>query len=142
MTAVLALDVAGTLISNTLTDFPVARPGLYQFLEFCEKLPVKVVLFTGLSQKHTVSIVDDLVEQGDAPPCLKDFGVVIWNGGMKDLRFASDDPTQVWIIDDSPGVILPQQKGQWLPIIRFNHVRSNQDDEFGRLQSILQEKFQ
>lgn len=72
---VIALDLEGTLISNAVSQIP--RPGLWQFLEGCRSLAVRVVIFTAVSEDRFRAIAERLVEDGLAPP---------WFSGIEYVR--------------------------------------------------------
>ena len=104
---VLALDLEGTLISNAMSQFP--RHGLHAFLEQCETVASRIVIFTAVRHEVFRPIAATLAEEGFAPNWFKDVEYIPWEGSHKRLEFIPDcDPSTALLIDDNPGYVRPR----------------------------------
>lgn len=65
---VLALDLAGTLISNAVSQIP--RPGLHEFLTQCAARFPRIVMFITVSEDLFRAIARLLVLENEAPAWL------------------------------------------------------------------------
>ena len=145
---VLALDLEGTL-GVSQGRFLVPRPGLYPFLEYALARFERVVVYTMLSKTHARGVVEALVEGGAAPSAfLHGFEYIDGPGGYKDLS-AVPNAQEVWIVDDSPSVIHPEQKANWFQIASFYPPPQHSsfclpepevDRELERIQALLEER--
>lgn len=113
---VLALDLERTLIDNSLNCQP--RPGLTEFLEFCNDRFERVMLFTTVEETDVRQVADSLVERGFMPEqLLWRLEFVSWHGQYKDLSFVPDaSPEEVLLVDDDEGWIHPDQRDRWIAI--------------------------
>ena len=127
---VLALDLEATLISDASTA--IARPGLYEFLEFCRVTFERVVLFTTVESTDARGVLESLAKKGEVPFALLDrLEYIDWNGEFKDLRFIKGaSPDEIILADDDEGWIHPDQENQWIPVAPFY---GDPDDELSRL---------
>lgn len=137
---VLALDLERTLISDALHREP--RPGLYNFLLFCCQRFERLLLFTSVNKKNAFVALQECVDHGDAPQVfLEKVEYVEWEGKYKDLRFVPNAvPSEVLIVDDDEGWIVPEQKAQWIGIAEYDpYLVRGEDREFARVRRILEE---
>ncbi|OGG95252.1 MAG: hypothetical protein A2508_03715 [Candidatus Lambdaproteobacteria bacterium RIFOXYD12_FULL_49_8] len=143
---VLALDLEGTLFARQ-GRLIIPRPGLHDFLEFCFKQFERVVVYTLLSADSALMVVQSLVESGAAPKVfLEQFEYIEGPGGYKDLN-SVENADEVWLVDDSPSVIHPEQRDRWIPIqsyrpppqySSFGETVAPIDSELSRVQSLLE----
>jgi hypothetical protein len=135
--SVLALDLEGTLITDAMTQEP--RAGLFDFLEFCLDRFERVVLFTCVEKPDALEILNRLADEGYVPRDFLDrLDYVVWEGEYKDLRFvAGARPEEVILIDDDPGWIHADQRGQWIRIAAWP---SGVDDELIRVREVLERR--
>ena len=106
---VIALDLEGTLISNAVSQFP--RPGLYKFLEYCQKNFCRIVIFTAVNELHFRNIARTLFNSGEVPYWFVGLEYIKWDGKYKDLSFVPGvEPRQVILIDDREEYVKPEQK--------------------------------
>jgi hypothetical protein len=123
----LALDLEGTLISNAIHMQP--RPGLYEFLEFCENKFGRIVIFTAVPERIFRIIAEVLISEGNVPKWFASLEYIYWTGDYKDLRFIPDcKPEEAYIIDDMERYIHPTQKDRWIPITGY-YSPYPEDDE-------------
>ena len=133
---VLALDLEGTLISETIGVFP--RPGLYDFLEWCDRHFERVVLYTCVSEEHARDIARRLADEQIVPAWFQDIEYVDWEGTYKNLRFVEGaEPHEVLLVDDKRIFIPPEQKAQWIPIPSFLDPYPDDDAELDRVRERL-----
>ena len=134
---VIALDLEGTSISNAVSQF--ARPGLFEFLDFCYARFPRVVLFTTVPEANALAIVRLLVEEGEAPLEFQErFEYVRWEGALKDLSFIPGvTPDQALLLDDQERVVRPDQRDRWVAIREFDHPYPTNDTELARVRAEL-----
>jgi hypothetical protein len=132
---VLALDLERTLISDALSAEP--RPGLFDFLTFCQSRFERVVLFTSVEQSEAREVLSQVARRGYLPPgFLNLLEYVEWTGEHKDLVFIPDSvPEEVLLVDDDPGWIRPDQRDRWVAITAWD---GGDDSELLRTQTILE----
>ena len=139
MWSVIALDLEATLVDNVIDQTP--RPGLYDFLEQVMRHFSFIVLYTAVREEVARGTLNHLHEQGLLPPGFpepRDMPIVRWSGHSeyKDLKFVRDlfdDPPPVeniWIIDDDPEWVHPDQLAQLIPIRPFEPTRHVEEDGF------------
>src|SRR4051812_39497948 len=106
---VLALDLERTLVSDAITAEP--RPGLTDFLAFCDEWFERVVLFTSVEAADARDVLEALARSGHVPPTfLAKLEYVDWSGEFKDLRFVSAaEPGEILLVDDDAGWVRPDQ---------------------------------
>jgi len=75
---VLTLDREGPLSPNAMSQFP--RPGLHAFLDACDALFERVVLFTAVRDERARSVLVGLVRDGFAPAWVASMEIVQWEG--------------------------------------------------------------
>ena len=121
----IALDLERTLITNVISR--QARPGLYDFLRFCQDNFEKAVIFTGTSGETAQDLLLDLARKNLIPADFPERTKIIdWEGDYKDLRFITGfEPDEILIVDDFEEYILPEQKSQWIPIPRYDPAGEN-----------------
>jgi protein-tyrosine phosphatase len=134
---VLALDLEGTLISTLGTKRP--RPGLFGFLENCNRLFERIVIFTLVDEIDFKKVADILITNKDAPRWFEDMEYITFDGIIKDLRFIPnlDDITAAIIVDDYEELIDEDQKSQWIKIENFDYPYPQDDKELERVLSEL-----
>ncbi len=132
----LALDLEGTLVDNALTAN--ARPGLFDFLAFCEERFDRVALLTTVDEDTAREVFESLERHRQAPGVfVARVEYVDWNGEHKDLRFVRNaTPDEILFVDDDPGWIHPDQHGQWISIAAWN---GGADNELVRVQAVLEQ---
>lgn len=115
---VLALDLEGTLISTAVSQFP--RPGLFHFLERCNALFERIVVFSSVPEHRVRQIARTLVDEGTAPAWFRHLECVRWEGATKDLAFIGDcDVSEAVLVDDLATYVHPCQLAQWVRIKPF-----------------------
>jgi hypothetical protein len=132
---VIALDLERTLISDALSADP--RPGLFDFLSFCDRRFDRVVLFTTVETADAREVLEGLARRGYVPSgFLARLEYVEWVGEFKDLVFVSGAASdEVLLIDDDAGWVRPDQRGQWVAIAAWD---GGTDSELVRVQSVLE----
>jgi NLI interacting factor-like phosphatase len=136
---ILALDLEGTLISNAMSCFP--RPGLYEFVEGCQQIFERIVLFTAVSGSRVHPILELLASDGSAPAWFRDVEVVSWTGNVKDLHFIGRcTPNEVLLVDDMEGYVHPNQREQWVAIASFAPPYPPTDRELARVMEELRRR--
>ena len=80
---VIALDLEGTLISNARRQIP--QPGLYQFLEACQALVGRVVMFITVEEPLFRRIATQLFEKRHAPHWFAKIEYIARDGETKNL---------------------------------------------------------
>jgi hypothetical protein len=132
---VLALDLERTLIDDSLSARP--RPGLFEFLAFCQERFERVVLFTTVEEADAREVMDGLDRSGHVPPgFLPRLEYVGWSGEFKDLGFvlgATRD--EVLLVDDDVGWVRPDQRDRLVVIAAWD---GGADSELVRVQSVLE----
>lgn len=132
---VLALDLEGTLIDDARSGQP--RPGLREFLDFCDERFGRVAVFTTVEEADACEVLADLDRAGYLPAGLLDrLEFVAWTGEYKDLGFvAGAAPSEVVLIDDDDGWVRPDQRGQWVPVAPWD---GGPDVELARVRAVLE----
>jgi hypothetical protein len=132
---VLALDLERTLIDDALSAHP--RPGLYDFLAFCDEGFGRIAVFTTVEEADAREVLSDLARRGHVPPgLLTRLEYVAWHGEYKDLAFVPGAaPDEVLLVDDDAGWIRPDQRGQWIPISAWD---GGPDRELSRVWAVLE----
>ena len=137
---VIALDVEGTLISNAVSQ--IARPDLRVFLEFCAKAVPRVVIYTSVREEKFRQIAGTLVGEGLAPEWFLTVEYVDWSGKHKDLRkIPHVDVSRTVLVDDFEGYVYPGQEEQWISIRSYAAPYGADDDEFTRVQRVIEERW-
>lgn len=133
---IIVLDIEGTLISNAVSIFP--RHDLFKFLTFLKKKCDEIVIMTYLDERVFRKISKILCEEESVPNWFGNLKYIDWKekSSYKDLRFVSDDITNIYIIDDMENYILPEQKGQWIQIKSFERPYKK-DNEFKKIMKML-----
>ena len=132
----LALDLEGTLISNSVSQF--ARPGLFEFLEFCREGFPRVVVFTGVEERRFRTVAAQLIVDNAAPRWFGDLCHVYWRGEFKDLaEIPGADVDRCLLVDDLEQAIHPNQKERWIPIVPFERPYPASDRELQRIHGVL-----
>ncbi|MFO0841633.1 MAG: NIF family HAD-type phosphatase [Gemmataceae bacterium] len=131
---VLALDLERTLIDNALSGRP--RPGLSHFLTFCNMRFGRVAVFSTVEEADAREVLADLAERGHVPTeLLARLEFVEWSGEYKDLAFVPGvTPAEVLLLDDDPGWVRADQRGQWVAIAGWE---GGPDSELSRIQARL-----
>jgi hypothetical protein len=132
---VLALDLERTLIDNALSARP--RPGLLEFLEFCQESFGRVALFTTVEKADAREVLEGLARAGHVPlGLLARLEHVAWCGPYKDLEFITGAaPGEVLLVDDDPGWVQPDQRGRWVLIAPWD---GGADVELERVRAVLE----
>ncbi len=127
---VLALDLERTLVDDALSGRP--RPGLADFLAFCDARFARVAIFTTVEEPVAREVVVGLAESGHVPPSLLDrLEYIQWVGEHKDLRFVPGaTPGEVLLVDDDAGWIRPDQREQWISIAVWDGKPDGNWNEF------------
>ncbi len=137
---VLALDLEGTIISDAFSRFP--RPGLYEFLRWCDENFERVVLFTCVLEDHVREIAEQLVAEQVAPAWFQEIEYVDWERPYKDLCYVTDAAIeQILLVDDKRIFIVPDQKEQWLQIPSYLPPYADDDAELEVLRERLIQRF-
>ena len=136
---VLALDLEGTLISNAVSQFP--RPGLHQFLDFCNSAFESVYLYTAVRDELCGPIIKTLVDDQLAPDWMLTIPLVQWDRDFKDLaNIPAASIHECLIVDDNPDYILDNQRRQWIAIEKFESPYPDTDRELDRVQRLITER--
>jgi len=143
---VIALDFEGTLVSSAVSLF--ARPGLFEFLEFCKTNFERVEMFTYVDEVSFRKCVSLLFECGDVPEWFLNIEYTHWfekpeseNKRFKDLRCIPDaNIDEILIVDDIEFFIREEQKSQYIHIEGFGAPYSDDDKELERITKLLQER--
>ena len=134
---VLAIDLEGTLISDI--DSRRARPGLFEFLEFCRRGFERLAVFTWVHESSLRDVAALLVERGEAPAWFEGIEYVSWSGDYKDLRFIKGArPETAALLDDDGDYVHPEQLHQWIEIAPFERPYPAEDGELARVQRLLE----
>lgn len=135
---VLALDLEGTLVSNAVSQ--IARPGLYEFLEFCRRVVPRLVIYTSVPEATVRDVIANLVADESAPGWFQDVECVRWNGSTKDLTVIPRARVESTVlIDDYEGYVLPSQRQQWLAVEPYSAPYASDDKELERVMHVLQD---
>ncbi len=131
---VLALDLERTLIDNALGGLP--RPGLRDFLSFCNGRFGRVTMFTTVEEAEAREVMEGLADSGHVPPgLLSRLEYVEWCGEYKDLAFVTvATPDEVLLVDDDQGWVRPDQRCRWVPVAAWD---GGPDDELDQVRSVL-----
>lgn len=131
---VLALDLERTLISDARTALP--RPGLYDFLIFCDENFTRLALFTTVEKPDAFDALEQLESNGHVPSSFLDrLEYVDWYGEHKDLMLVPETKLgEAMLIDDDAGWIRPDQKEWWIPITPWD---GGDDHELQWIQTLL-----
>jgi hypothetical protein len=136
---IIALDLEGTLISNAVSQF--ARPGLWEFLEFCRQHFRKIFLYTAVSDARCHEIVYNLVDRDLAPSWLSDVPFISWDRTLKDLRNIPHVlPGQCLIVEDNREYIPENQWPQWIEIAKFEPPYPDSDRELERVRRVIERR--
>src|SRR5689334_16419791 len=113
---VLALDLERTLIDDARSGQP--RPGLRDFLAFCDERFGRVAVFTTVEEADARDVLAGLARGGHVPPGLLDrLEYVAWCGEYKDLAFVPGaDVATVLLVDEDGGWVRPDQRERWVAI--------------------------
>jgi hypothetical protein len=132
---ILALDLERTLISDAMSAEP--RPGLFEFLAFCQSRFERVVLFTCVEEPEARELLHQLSCSGHVPPdFLSGLEYIEWGGEHEDLSFIPDSvPGEVLLVDDDPGWARPDQRDRLVAIAAWNR---GEDRELLRVRSVLE----
>ena len=137
---VLALDLEGTLISDVLSR--TARPGLYEFLEFCRKAVPRVVIYTSVAEGHVREIAAELIADGAAPRWFETIEYIQWSTRRKDLAAIHGATiARTILVDDYEGAVVRDQRRQWLRIKSFSEPCVSKDDELRRIRRVLEDEW-
>ena len=133
---VLALDLERTLIDNSLSGRP--RPGLLHFLTFCHTRFGRVALFTTLEEGDARDVLAELADRGHVPrELLARLEFIEWSGEYKDLAFVTGvTPSEVLLVDDDPGWVRPDQRGQWVAVVGWD---GGPDSDLVRVREVLEQ---
>lgn len=132
---VLALDLERTLISDALSARP--RPGLFEFLMFCNERFARVALFTCVDQVDAHEILTRLTTEGFVPPeFMRRLECVEWCGEYKDLSFVPNaTPEEILLVDDDPSWVRPDQRDRLVAIAAWD---GGKDRELHRMRTALE----
>jgi hypothetical protein len=132
---VLALDLERTLIDSAYRARP--RPGLFDFLTFCQSQFERVALFTTVETADAREVLEELAEAGHVPPdFLGHLEYIEWSGEHKDLTFVPNaTPSEVVLVDDDGGWVRPDRRDRWLPIAPWD---GGPDSELRRVRILLE----
>ena len=135
----LALDLEGTLVSNAVSQ--IARPGLYEFLEFCRRAAPRVVIYTGVAERKLREVAANLVEEGSAPAWFASIEYVRWSGDKEDLALIPGATVErTLLIDDYEDYVVPEQRRERPPIRSFSAPYAADDTELQRIRRVLEEE--
>ena len=132
---VLALDLERTLVDDARSARP--RPGLREFLAFCDDRFGRVAVFTTVEEADARAVIEDLADRGYvAPGLLARLEYVKWTGTHKSLEFVpAASPDEVLLVDDDAGWIRPDQRERWVAIMPWD---GGPDDELVRVRAVLE----
>jgi hypothetical protein len=132
---VLALDLEHTLIDESLSARP--RPGLLEFLTFCDERFGRVAIFTTMEESDAREVLEGLGRAGHLPPgLLSRLEYVAWSGEYKDLGFVPDAAIEeILLVDDDVGWVRPHQRERWIRIEAWN---GGSDIELRRMRAVLE----
>ncbi|MGM9485867.1 NIF family HAD-type phosphatase [Ideonella sp. YS5] len=136
---VLALDLEGTLISNAMSQIP--RPGLFAFLERCQALFPRVVMYTTVKEERFRKIASLLVDEKAAPSWFADVEYVSWEGKTKDLSFIPGASVpEALLVDDFEIYIHPGQESQWVKVDYFDYPYDEADTGLAKALRALEQR--
>jgi hypothetical protein len=136
----LALDLEGTLVSNAVSQ--IARPGLYEFLEFCRRAVPRLVIYTAVGEGRVRDVAAGLVAEGSAPGWFPSIEYVRWSGAKKDLALIPGAAmARTLLIDDDEGCVVPEQRHRWLQIESFSPPYAADGNELRRIRRILEDEW-
>lgn len=137
---VLALDLEGTLISTAVSQFP--RPHLKHFLERCQRMFERLVVFTSVSEPRFRTIAATLASEGAVPSWFRDLEYVHWSGPTKDLAFIpACDAGEALLLDDLEAYVHPGHFDHWVRIAQFEPPYAETDAELLRVLKGLEDQF-
>ena len=116
---VLALDLEGTLITSAIHCAP--RPGLYGFLERCNQMFDRLVIFSTVREEVFRQIAYELARRMEAPHWFASLECVEWpRSGVKDLALVRDAELQaILLLDDQEVYVVPGQETHWISIPEY-----------------------
>lgn len=136
---VLALDFEGTLISTAVSQFP--RPGLFHFLERCQVLFERIVMFTSVPENQMRRIAQTLVREGAAPAWFQNVEYVQWGGATKNLALIRDcEVSEVLLVDDLAIYVHRGQHRQWVRIDPFEPPYPGSDTGLAKVLKELEQR--
>ncbi len=136
---VIALDLEATLISDVFSQIP--RPGLYDFLEFCQNSCTRVVIFTAVTDERFRQVARQLIDSKHAPVWFADIEYIVWDRNVKDLRFVPKAALDsILLVDDYPNYIHPDQLKNWIEILPFESPYLASDQELMRVKTLIASK--
>jgi NLI interacting factor-like phosphatase len=123
---VLALDLEGTLISNAMSQIP--RPHLCAFLDRCQAMFPRIVMFTTVDEPSFRRIAGQLFNDALVPAWFPHMEYVHWHGETKNLCFIPNSkPECTWLVDDFEKFVHPGQESQWIQVDFFDHPYGDTD---------------
>lgn len=129
---VLALDLEGTLISTAVSQFP--RPHLKHFLECCQGMFERLVVFTTVNEPRFRTIAATLAAEGAVPGWFQEIEFVHWSGPTKDLAFIpACEAGEALLLDDLEAYVHPGQLDRWVRIKQFEPPYVAEDSELLRV---------
>lgn len=131
----LALNLEGTLISNAMSQ--IVRPHLKYFLEEVNYKFDKIVIYTTVSEEKYNEILSLLLKEQNVPEWFKDVDNIKWSGKYKDLKYVSNEISNVFILDDYEGYIVPEQKSQWIEIKQYEYPYTDNDNELMNILKVI-----
>lgn len=133
----IALDLEGTLISNAVSQ--IARPGLFEFLEGCQRLADRVVIYSAVPAARAHLILEGLAAEGTMPAWAASLACFdIMPNGFKDLRaIGGCHAEHSVLVDDTPEVIAPDLRHRWVPVPMFQSPYPADDDALWKAQEQL-----
>jgi NLI interacting factor-like phosphatase len=138
---VLALDLEATLISSAVSQFP--RPLLFEFLERCQELFPRIVMFTTIREERFRHIAKTLVDEGSAPRWFEHLEYVDWSGPTKDLSLIPGcAPEHALLVDDLAGYVHPGQESRWVQVEPFEPPFDSADHGLAQVLEELKERVQ
>jgi hypothetical protein len=133
---VLALDVEGTLVSNSVSR--IARPGLHDFLEFCRSGFPRVVVYTAVDERRFRDLAGQLVREGSVPAWFAAVPHLEWTGPHKDLALIPGAVVETsLLVDDLEACVHPGQRDRWVCVQPFAPPYSASDVELTRVTTVL-----
>lgn len=126
---VLALDLEYTLISSATLCF--SRPGLYNFLEFCQNKFERLVIFTTVSESTFQLVARQLIALNEVPAWFIELEFIVWDRkGKKDLGLIPDaDVKRCYLLDDRLDYVSESQIDNWIPIKPYEYLGEGVDDD-------------
>ncbi|MDC0601886.1 HAD family hydrolase [Aliiglaciecola sp.] len=126
---VLALDLEYTLISSATLCF--SRPGLHEFLLFCQNTFERLVIFTTVSEATFQRVAQQLMALNEVPPWFGDLEYITWDRrGKKDLRLIPDaNVKRCYLLDDRREYVCDSQINNWITIEPYEFVGEGVDND-------------